>query len=815
MVFLVHFNRSRSNSIGANRLTTVAAVLGAFAMLATLVLVSPAAAQDGSADTADPIDETTGEPFPPIDQDPITIWESDGGDITPEQAAVEAIAASVSTESDFDDGLGSELDQDGVTFEAGEPVATFRGGGWGHGVGMSQFGAYGRAADGQNHHQILQHYYEGVSIGSYGFSSTLRVQVGSASTATLAPEGNVDIRINNRVKASATAGQRVVITHNAAGWGIEIDGNQLCAPACTGSALAVTHSKPTPVGIAETGHRYQHGKIQLKPTAPGASSMHIIIAGINVEQYLYGLGEMPSSWPSEALAVQAIAGRSYAVDVTESRRRSSSWNNPFDLFGSTGDQVYIGMTKQFGAQGSRWVAAVDNTRGQYALHGGRPITAFYSSSNGGHSADSEYVFVARLPYLRGKPDPFDGHNNKFASWTRTYSLTDLSRYLGAFSDSNVGAIERIEFRQPIAASGHIDRAEVVLVGSAGRKSIRGSSFRVRVNAGLSADGLGLDHQLLSSNFSFDGIAGADAKPEGRFKVTEKVTTGATPKATFWGWAVDPDTSDPVSITLTIDGRRTINKVANIPRPKVDSRFGLGPRHGFEFTTALQRGRHQYCIWALNVGEGADTNLGCRTFTVASSPVGALEQIQIVFEPQPRLVLSGHVTDPDTSSPVNVDVVLDRRLVNTGRADGPGGAFRITADVTPGPHSVCAFGIDDNQLSPDTNLGCADLTVPDRQPIGSYILRNLGGGRLMFDGWALDPDTSASIVVAATVDGRRVADQVADARRVPLGRRYGLGEFHGVDLEIRLSPGTYRVCLWALNATKGAKSTNLGCRNRTV
>ncbi|HLT28780.1 MAG TPA: SpoIID/LytB domain-containing protein [Myxococcaceae bacterium] len=49
--------------------------------------------------------------------------------------------------------------------DAGNPVAwTFRGGGWGHGVGMCQTGAIGRAEHGQDYRQILSHYYNGAQV---------------------------------------------------------------------------------------------------------------------------------------------------------------------------------------------------------------------------------------------------------------------------------------------------------------------------------------------------------------------------------------------------------------------------------------------------------------------------------------------------------------------------------------------------------------------------------------------------------------------------------------------------------------------------
>jgi stage II sporulation protein D len=40
----------------------------------------------------------------------------------------------------------------------------FVGGGWGHGVGMCQTGAMGRAQAGQDHREILRHYFSGAEV---------------------------------------------------------------------------------------------------------------------------------------------------------------------------------------------------------------------------------------------------------------------------------------------------------------------------------------------------------------------------------------------------------------------------------------------------------------------------------------------------------------------------------------------------------------------------------------------------------------------------------------------------------------------------
>src|SRR5919202_6798784 len=44
------------------------------------------------------------------------------------------------------------------------PTWTIKGAGWGHGIGMSQYGAYGMAQIGRNYQQILSHYYRGTVV---------------------------------------------------------------------------------------------------------------------------------------------------------------------------------------------------------------------------------------------------------------------------------------------------------------------------------------------------------------------------------------------------------------------------------------------------------------------------------------------------------------------------------------------------------------------------------------------------------------------------------------------------------------------------
>ena len=54
------------------------------------------------------------------------------------------------------------------TVETTADSVTFQVTGFGHGVGMSQYGANAMAADGSTYTEILQHYYTGVTVEEYG-----------------------------------------------------------------------------------------------------------------------------------------------------------------------------------------------------------------------------------------------------------------------------------------------------------------------------------------------------------------------------------------------------------------------------------------------------------------------------------------------------------------------------------------------------------------------------------------------------------------------------------------------------------------------
>jgi hypothetical protein len=78
-----------------------------------------------------------------------------------------------------------------------------------------------------------------------------------------------------------------------------------------------------------------------------------------------------------------------------------------------------------------------------------------------------------------------------------------------------------------------------------------------------------------------------------------------------GWAIDPDTSSPISVRVVVDGVVVSTITANLARTDL-GQYQLGTMHGFQQVIAVTKGAHQVCVVAVNVGAGADKQLGCQT-----------------------------------------------------------------------------------------------------------------------------------------------------------------------------------------------------------
>ena len=144
---------------------------------------------------------------------------------------------------------------------------------------------------------------------------------------------------------------------------------------------------PEADAIWHQGFTYAAGYLEFNEYSCAARCLERVILPIAFEQYLLGIGEMPSSWPMEALRSQAVAARTYATYSVMHYGLRASCN--CNLTDGANDQTYVGYDKVSGPDGNRWAAAVTSTRGQVVSYRGNVIQSFFAASDGGHSENVE------------------------------------------------------------------------------------------------------------------------------------------------------------------------------------------------------------------------------------------------------------------------------------------------------------------------------------------------------------------------------------------------------------------------------------------
>jgi stage II sporulation protein D len=369
-----------------------------------------------------------------------------------------------------------------VPAEAGHAADSFRffGSGWGHGLGMSQWGAYGLAKQGWGQGRILTHFYSGTKVAPAP-SPPGKLRVGlvqGRAKVRLAPAGGpADLRLGD-----PKAGEVVATIPADEAWTVQVAGQayrildgsgkkigeDVGGP---GNNLYVVYGNGVRVVVPEAGHAYGRGFIELNlyNCLPGCRERLILVVG--VEEYLYGLAEVPSSWPVPALQAQAIAARTYAFTKAATGGQNRVGCN-CALYASSFDQVYAGWDKEAGLAGERWVAAVNATAGQVVMYQGQSIQAFYMSSSGGFTEDNENVWGGTpIPYLRGVCDPGDYTSaNPNAVWDLSLPADRVTRRLGLGIGPVTGFTDTVR-----GVSGRI--VTTVVQGASGTAEVSGSTLR--------------------------------------------------------------------------------------------------------------------------------------------------------------------------------------------------------------------------------------------------------------------------------------------------------------------------------------------------
>ena len=315
--------------------------------------------------------------------------------------------------------------------------------GWGHGVGMSQYGALGYAQEGWGYDQILGHYYTGAELGP---APVARVRVLVAEA-----KGAVTVRSSVPFRVRDVFGKTYPLPAGAVALGPKLRVLVNGTPTeLAGPILFLPGTAPLEVD------RPYRGQIEVGVTGTKLDAVNIL----GLEQYLQGVvaQEMPSSWPDEALKAQAVAARSYAL----AHRLSGK---AFDLYADVRSQVYGGVK----GENPRTTAAIQATKGEVLLWEGKPIDALFHSTSGGATLAAAEVFGKPVPYLIGVDDPHS-------------ALSPVHRW-GPTPVAETALRKGLKLRTPVTAleltrgpSGRVATAGVVT--AAGTTKVTGATLRL-------------------------------------------------------------------------------------------------------------------------------------------------------------------------------------------------------------------------------------------------------------------------------------------------------------------------------------------------
>jgi stage II sporulation protein D len=323
--------------------------------------------------------------------------------------------------------------------------------GFGHGVGMSAYGAYGYALHGKGYKFILGHYYQGTSLGTLSGPNVVRVLLGTSSG---------DVTFSEATSACHTKLEptRTYEAHRL--------GNTVVLRSSGGKPLARCGAtlRAAGAGVIDIGGigRYR-GALE---TVDDESGELNIVNALAVDSYVKGVipNESPPSWPMAELKAQAVASRSFALT-------GGVDGDGYDLYADTRSQVYKGLESEYTTSDE----AEEGTAGQVLMYEGKIAETLFSACSGGKTESMQNVFGTAVPYLVGVPDPYDSLC-PLHEWTLNLTGPEISEKLSGLLD---GALKKVV----ITKTGYSPRIiEAKLYGTGGVTSVTGEQLEVALGA---------------------------------------------------------------------------------------------------------------------------------------------------------------------------------------------------------------------------------------------------------------------------------------------------------------------------------------------
>lgn len=352
------------------------------------------------------------------------------------------------------------------------PTFEFSGSGYGHGVGMSQIGARSRALAGESATAILNYYYKDVQVAPYEDTHTIRVNIAhlvkTVTFTTHTPGARIDVFEGDIGDSTQSQPITSFATKKKATF--------TAAALSKSKALTLRWIGDNPIITMTQGSvstKYKYGYITLK-LLKGA----IVVTNTLAlrDEYLWGISEVPSSWPAAMLEAQAIASRSYALSKLSVVRPSCDCQ----VFSHITDQNFVGYSKESEPRfGHFWKEAVsrtiiDTSTSLVVLSNGKPAQTYFFSSSGGATQTTRDAWGEATAFTQSVPDTASVDvklNPRFASWKASATQELVAK---AFLLPNVVSLEILSRNQAGAVT------YIAATSSEGvTKKIRGDTFRSR------------------------------------------------------------------------------------------------------------------------------------------------------------------------------------------------------------------------------------------------------------------------------------------------------------------------------------------------
>ncbi|MDI3529763.1 MAG: hypothetical protein PWQ23_1582 [Thermoanaerobacter sp.] len=350
-------------------------------------------------------------------------------------------------------------------------------GGYGHGVGMTQFGAKGMAEQEYKYDEIIKYYYTGVNIekrntDNVNIKVKISLDLGSPdinitsdqpySVVYKTKDNDTEQIVENQIACPAQSTTsfkymdgNIVITNDK----VIDDSTQLPQTIVSIDAVRVIPSDTGVLSYINKGNPLPYaGEFKIYPN--NSSKNLDLINILPLEEYLRGVvpAEMPSSWHEEALKAQTLAARTYAL-------RRISDKKIFDVYDSTLSQAYKGLS----VVNDKVDNLIKATKGEVVTYNGGLADTVYSASAGGYTVDSTFAWGGSdVPYLKGKPDPYD--NSEYATYWWNVNIT-RDQISSAYPQ--VGVVLNVEITNKM-----FDRpVELKITGTKGTIVVKNKDFR--------------------------------------------------------------------------------------------------------------------------------------------------------------------------------------------------------------------------------------------------------------------------------------------------------------------------------------------------